>query len=76
MNETIGDNGIGSYYRPQYGMSKHISTYGGGYLINWVQANLGYGGRRARSCLVELPEYDSNSTKYINATLNMLRSIV
>ncbi len=76
MNMTIGDDGIGSYYRPQYGIRKHQPTYGGGYLINWAQSNLGYGGRRARSCLVELPEFDSNPTKYINATLNMLRYIV
>ncbi len=70
LNETIGDNGIGSYYRTQYGISYHNSNYGTGYLINWARATLG-----ARSVLVELPEYDANSTKYINATLNMLRGI-
>ena len=75
LNETVGDDGIGSYYRNQIGMTKHIATYGRGYLINWAQANLGANGRTARSCLVELPEYQADSTKYINATLNMLRSI-
>ena len=70
LNETIGDNGLGSYYRAQYGISQHISSYGQGYLINWARSTLG-----ARSVLVELPEYNANSTSYINATLNMLRSI-
>ena len=70
LNETIGDNGLGSFYRAQYGISKHISSYGTGYLINWARSTLG-----ARSVLVELPEWNSNSTSYINATLNMLRSI-
>ena len=68
--KRFGDSGIGSYYHSQYGISKYIYSYGGGYLVN-----LGNGGRRARSCLVELPPNDSSSTKYINATLNMLRSI-
>lgn len=75
LNETIGDNGIGSYYRSKYGITKHIDTYGKGYLVNWVRANLGYNGKTARSSLVELPEYNTNSSKYIEATLNMLRSI-
>lgn len=70
LNETIGDNELGSYYRAQYGMSTHIPSYGTGYLINWARSTLG-----ARSVLVELPEYNANSTSYINATLNMLRSI-
>lgn len=76
LNETIGDNGIGTYYRSQYGISKHIGTYGNGYLVNWARTNLGYNGRTARSCLVELPEYNANSTKYINATINMLKGII
>lgn len=75
LRETLGDNGIGSYYRSNYGMSKHISSYGNGYLINWARNNLGYNGRTARSCLVELPEYDANADKYINATLSMLRDM-
>lgn len=76
LNETIGDNGIGSYYRSQFGISKHIGTYGNGYLVNWARTNLGYNGRAARSCLVELPEYGADSTKYINATINMLKGII
>ncbi len=70
LNETLGDNEIGSYYRTQYELPSHNPNYGTGYLINWARATLG-----ARSTLVELPEYDSNSTKYINATINMLRGI-
>ena len=70
LNETLGDNGIGSYYRAQFGIGYHNPNYGTGYLINWARSTIG-----ARSTLVELPEYDANSTKYINATLNMLRSI-
>lgn len=83
LNETMGDNGIGSYYRNQFGMTKHIETYGMGYLINWARTNLGYNGRTARAALVELPEVaNSNevisnkySEKYINATLKMLRDM-
>lgn len=83
LNETIGDNGIGAYYRSQFGMSKHVDTYGMGYIINWARSNLGSNGRTARSSLVELPEAWSSSqvsawgyaNKYINATLNMLRGI-
>lgn len=76
LNETIGDNGIGSYYRSQYGITKHIDTYGKGYLVNWARANLGYNGKAARSALVELPEYNTDSSRYIDATLAMLRNIV
>ena len=83
LNETIGDDGIGSYYRSQFGMTKHISTYGQGYLINWARSNLGANGRTARASLVELPEVSNSnqvsagrfSEKYINATLNMLRGL-
>ena len=83
LNETMGDYGIGSYYRSQLGMSKHISSYGRGYLINWARANLGSNGRAARTALIELPEAYSSADvsnwgladKYINATINMLRSI-
>ena len=83
LNETLGDDGIGSFYRSQLGMSKHIYSYGRGYLINWARANLGANGRQARATLVELPAaYSSKqvsdwglSNKYINATINMLRGI-
>lgn len=76
LNETIGDDGIGSYYRSKYGIDKHICTYGNGYLVNWARTNLGYGGITARSCLVELPEYNSDGTRYINATIDMLKGII
>ena len=84
LNETIGDDWIGSKYRFNIGMSKHISTYGQGYLVNWARSNLGYGGKVARSCLVELPTVSNSSQvlsegladKYINATLEVLRGIV
>ena len=64
-------------------MSKHINTYGQGYLVNWARSNLGYGGRTARSCLVELPTASSSgqvsswglADKYINATLRILREM-
>ena len=83
LNETMGDDEISSYYRSQLGMSKHISSYGRGYLINWARANLGANGRTARTALIELPEAYSSADvsnwrladKYINATINMLRNI-
>ncbi len=83
LNETIGDNGLGSYYRSQFGMSTHISSYGTGYLVNWARNSLGGNGKVARSVLVELPTASSHqdvvnkkySQKYINATINMMRGI-
>ena len=82
LNETLGDNEIGSYYRSQFGLSKHISAYGQGYLINWARSSLGNSNRIARSSLVELPQVYNHSQvvnkkfaeKYINATVNMLKS--
>ncbi len=81
LNETIGDDGLGSYYRNYYGMSTHISSYGTGYLVNWARQQLGNSNRTARSVLVELPEVSNHQEvlnkdyagKYINATLAMLR---
>ena len=79
LNETIGDTGIGKYYRSEFGMSTHIPTYGRGYLVNWARSNL----KKGRSCLVELPEVTKHSqvvsrkyaTKYIDATIKMLNNI-
>ncbi len=76
LNETIGDNGLGTFYRNQYGMGTHISTYGGGYLINWARTL-----PNTRSVLVELPHVSNHNQvvnndfagKYIRATVNMLR---
>ena len=75
LNETIGDSSLGKYYRNQYGISTHLSTYGSGYLINWA-LTLG----NTRSVLVELPEISSHSqavsrnysTKFINATMQLI----
>ena len=77
LNETIGDSGLGAYYRNQFGMSNHINSYGTGYLVNWARASL----RNCRSTLVEMPATvwshadvvsQNFAGKYINATLNML----
>lgn len=91
LTETIGDNQIGSYYRTQFGMSKHISTYGNQYLINWARTSLGSSGKVARTALIELPEYGTNgkkilshsdvvnsgySTKFYNATINLLKGLI
>ena len=84
LNETIGDEGLGEYYHGQFGMTKHIYTYGQGYLVNWARSNLGSNSRTARSCLVELPETWSSAevtnkglaNKYINATINRLRGSI
>ena len=38
LNETIGDNDIGWFYRNQMNLAKHINPYGMGYLVNWARA--------------------------------------
>ena len=76
LNETIGDDGLGAYYRNQFGLPSHIYSYGAGYLINWARTV-----SNTRSVLVELPEVSNHSQvvnrnyaqKYINATMQMLR---
>ena len=81
LNETIGDNGLGGFYRSQFGISTHIGSYGRGYLVNWARKSLGNGNRTARSALIELPQVYSHqdtlnrnyAQKYINATINMLK---
>ncbi len=78
LNETIGDNGLGWFYRDRYGIKEHIGTYGGGYLVNWARTTLS----NTRSVLVELPMVSSHNQvvsqgfaeKYIQATMNMLRN--
>jgi len=55
LNETIGDDGIGSYYRSEFGISKHIGTYGNGYLVNWARSI-----PNTRSMLLELPNVTSH----------------
>ena len=76
MNETIGDNNLGSYYRNQFGLPKHIATYGQGYFVNWARTLT-----NGRSVLVELPEVKNHNqtvswgyvNKFINATMQMLK---
>ena len=83
LNETIGDNGLGGFYRSQFGISTHIGSYGRGYLVNWARKSLGNGNRTARSALIELPQVYSHqdtlnrnyAQKYINATINMLKGV-
>ena len=60
--------------------------YGDGYLVNWARNSLGSSKGAARAALIELPNqgiYGHQSviqnglpTRYINATLSMLRNIV
>lgn len=76
LNETLGDNGLGAYYRNHFGLPTHINAYGSGYLVNWARTL-----RNGRSVLVELPQVSNHSqtvsrnyaSKYINATMQMLR---
>ncbi len=83
LDETIGDEWIGSKYAAAYGLDEYIATYGKGYLVNWARSNLGYNGRAARAALIELPMIYSPSGasqgnfagKYINATLSVLREM-
>ena len=83
LDETIGDEWIGSKYAAEFGFTKYINTYGKGYLVNWARSNLGYGGRVARSALIELPMVSNSrqveerkyAEKYINATITMLREM-
>lgn len=75
LNETIGDNWLGYYYRNEFGISKHIYSYGNGYFINWARSL-----SNTRSMLLELPEVNAHwqtidrdySGKFIRATLKML----
>ncbi len=81
-NQLIGDAQLGNYYYQQYANSgirtSNYGHYGTQYLIKWARQNIG-----ARTLLVELPQADSPaqfdsmqlSTKYINATLNMLKGV-
>ena len=76
LNETMGDNELGEYYRNYFGLPKHIGSYGSGYLINWARTL-----RNGRSVLVELPEVGNHAetvnrgfaSKFIGATMQMLR---
>ena len=75
LNETIGDDDIGSYYRSEFGISKHIGTYGNGYLVNWAKSIA-----NTRSMLLELPNVTSHEQvvnwdyagKFNRATMRLL----
>ena len=65
LNETIGDNEIGKYYRNEFGISNHIGTYGSGYLIQWARSV-----PNTRSMLLELPEVQNHTpVSYTHLTL-------
>lgn len=78
LNETIGDNGIGSYYRSEFGISKHIGTYGNGYLVNWARSIA-----NTRSMLLELPGVSGHDQvvnwdyagKFNRATMRLLNDL-
>jgi len=80
----MGDNDLGAFYRNEFNLTKHISTYGRGYLINWARMSLGNSNKVARTALVELPPVLSHeelvsknlAEKYINATINMLKPTI
>ena len=75
LNETIGDNEIGKYYRNEYEINTHIKTYGSGYLIQWARSI-----PNTRSMLLELPPVNNHNEiiqnnyveKFINATMKIL----
>ncbi len=77
LNETIGDNYIGTFYRNEFSMNTHIGTYGKGYFIQWAKTVA-----NTRSMLLELPEVKSHNellnknyvNKFNRATMNLLRS--
>ena len=80
----MGDNDLGEYYRKEFDLSKHIDAYGRGYLINWARMSLGNSNKTSRSALIELPIVNSHdelvnkqyAEKYINATINILKSVI
>lgn len=84
LNQTIGDDGLGEFYRNEFEISEHIGTYGKGYLVNWAKSTLGNSNNKARSALIELPKVQSHAEfinnnyaeKYIKATINMLEAMI
>ena len=77
LNETIGNNELGSFYRNEFGISNHIGTYGKGYFIQWARSI-----PNTKSMLLELPEVKSHNeliqkgyvNKFNTATMNLLKS--
>ena len=66
-----------AYYRNELGISKHIGTYGNGYLIQWARTI-----PNTKAMLLELPQVNSHnqllnmnlSGKFINATMRILEN--
>ena len=85
--QLIGDPTVCSYYKAQFPENdgRTIGQYGEGYLINWARNNLGSSNYSAKAALIELPSAGISGhnsviqngfpTRYINATINMLRNI-
>ena len=79
-NQLIGNAQIANYYKGYYPScsTRNYESYGTQYIISWARQNLG-----AKATLVELPfaanRVQANNmglgTKYINATLQMLREV-
>ena len=78
LNETIGDDGIGRYYRDEFGISTHIGTYGAGYFIQWARTI-----PNTRSMLLELPQVSNHNAvvnndyagKFCRATIRLLENM-
>ena len=79
-NQLIGNAQIANYYKTYFPScsTRNYESYGTQYIISWARQNLG-----AKVTLVELPfaanRVQANNmglgTKYINATLQMLREV-
>ena len=76
LNETLGNSYLGSFYRNQFGITKHIDAYGNGYFIQWARTI-----PNTRSMLLELPEVSSHQelikrnyvSKFNKATMDLLK---
>ena len=77
LNETLGNSYLGSFYRNQFGITKHIDAYGNGYFIQWARTI-----PNTRSMLLELPEVSSHQelikknyvSKFNKATMDLLKN--
>lgn len=86
--QLIGDSDICNYYRKEFPENdgRTIGQYGTGYLINWARTSLGSPNHPAKSALIELPNAGISGhnaviqngfpTRYIRATLDMLRNMI
>ena len=79
-NQLIGNEQIANYYKAYIPTcsTRNYGVYGNQYIVSWARQNLG-----AKATLVEFPKANSPaqvdsmglSSKYINATLQMLREV-